>query len=233
VQFHDRSDELAELCFVGSPAGSLSRAVSEDLAAELTDVLLAELPPLGTTTRPLNGVWLRRVDWLLQPAYLTLGSQHAIEALQARLLQPGFETPVLGTAAEWDALRIDAGFPAYGVDITDDHLPQEVGRTARCISFTKGCYLGQEPIARLDAMGHTNRELRRLLCDGTEVPAPGTELRDAATDQVVGQITSAAANPHGDGAVALGYLKSKWTTPGTHVRLPDGTAVVRPPEAQG
>ena len=66
----------------------------------------------------------------------------------------------------WTALRIEAGLPVFGVDISDDNLAQEVGRTKTAISFTKGCYLGQEPIARLDALGHVNRELRSLRLTG-------------------------------------------------------------------
>ena len=70
----------------------------------------------------------------------------------------------------WTALRIEAGLPQFGVDISDENLAQEVGRTKSAISFTKGCYLGQEPIARIDAMGHVNRELRSLRLDGEAVP---------------------------------------------------------------
>src|SRR4029453_1620592 len=58
-----------------------------------------------------------------------------------------------------ETARIEAGFPLFGRDITDDNLPQEVGRDAKAISFTKGCYLGQETVARIDALGHVNRSL--------------------------------------------------------------------------
>ena len=57
-------------------------------------------------------------------------------------------------------------------------MPQEVNRDAQAISFTKGCYLGQETVARIDALGHVNRLLVGLRFAGTAVPAPGTELRD-------------------------------------------------------
>ena len=66
----------------------------------------------------------------------------------------------------WTALRIEAGLSVYGVDISEENLAQEVGLMITAISFTKGCYLGQEPIARIDALGHVNRELRSLRITG-------------------------------------------------------------------
>jgi folate-binding protein YgfZ len=63
--------------------------------------------------------------------------------------------------------RVLAGVPLYGIDITSDNLPQEVGRNAATISFNKGCYLGQEPVARIDALGHVNWELVRIAVSGT------------------------------------------------------------------
>ncbi|HEY6564507.1 MAG TPA: hypothetical protein VIY86_08435, partial [Pirellulaceae bacterium] len=60
----------------------------------------------------------------------------------------------------FESIRIEAGWPKYGVDFTDQNLPQELARDGQAISFTKGCYLGQETVARLDALGHVNRLCR-------------------------------------------------------------------------
>lgn len=68
-----------------------------------------------------------------------------------------------------DLWRVLTGFPLYGLDITTDNLPQEVGRDAQAINFNKGCYLGQEPVARIDAMGHVNWELVRFAAPAAEV----------------------------------------------------------------
>src|SRR5437764_9919773 len=76
-------------------------------------------------------------------------------------------------AAVVESARLEAGFPLFGLDITDDNLPQEVARDAKAISFTKGCYLGQETVARIDALGHVNRLLVRLRVDGERLPAKG------------------------------------------------------------
>jgi len=105
------------------------------------------------------------------------------------------------TAAELELLRIRAGTPAWGKEIDDRVLPAEAGLTERAVSFTKGCYPGQEPIARLHYRGHANRGLRVLQL--AELPAPDAEL--VYEGKTVGRITSAAAID--GGAVALAYVR--------------------------
>jgi folate-binding protein YgfZ len=100
-----------------------------------------------------------------------------------------------------ELLRIQAGTPAWGKEIDDRVLPAEAGLTERAVSFTKGCYPGQEPIARLHYRGHANRGLRVLAL--AELPAPEADLSYEGKN--VGRITSAA--PTGDGAVALAYVR--------------------------
>jgi aminomethyltransferase len=102
---------------------------------------------------------------------------------------------------ELELLRITAGTPAWGKEIDERVLPAEAGLTERAVSFTKGCYPGQEPIARLHYRGHANRGLRVLRL--AQLPDPETEL--SYEGKSVGRITSAARN--GDGAVALAYVR--------------------------
>lgn len=122
---------------------------------------------------------------------------------------------------EFHSRRIAAGFPLFGIDISDDNLAQEVGRTALAISFTKGCYLGQEPIARIDAMGHVNRQLCRIELPSGPPPAPGTPVLDKPTSdgKVVGAITSSTSRGLGeaDKPLALAYLRSVFAKTGTQV----------------
>ncbi len=118
--------------------------------------------------------------------------------------RPSSSTPLLEptvSATELELLRIRAGTPAWGKEIDDRVLPAEAGLTERAVSFTKGCYPGQEPIARLHYRGHANRGLRVL--ELTELPAPDTEL--VYEGKAVGRITSAARD--GEGAVALAYVR--------------------------
>lgn len=104
-------------------------------------------------------------------------------------------------ADELELLRIQAGTPAWGKEIDDRVLPAEAGLTERAVSFSKGCYPGQEPIARLHYRGHANRTLRVLTL--AKVPAPDDEV--SYEGKGVGRITSAA--PTGDGAIALAYVR--------------------------
>ena len=117
----------------------------------------------------------------------------------AEVLDADLEPTV--AAEELELLRIRAGTPAWGKEIDDRVLPAEAGLTESAVSFTKGCYPGQEPIARLHYRGHANRGLRVLRL--TELPAPETEL--SYEGKSVGRITSAA--PSGNGAVALAYVR--------------------------
>jgi folate-binding protein YgfZ len=120
----------------------------------------------------------------------------AVEVLDAEL------EPTIGPD-ELERMRIEAGTPRYGAEIDERVLPAEAGLVARAVSFTKGCYPGQEPIARVQYRGHVNRALRVLRLAGGKVPEPGAEIRHG--DKVVGRVTSAARS--NGGVVALGYVR--------------------------
>jgi tRNA-modifying protein YgfZ len=100
---------------------------------------------------------------------------------------------------ELERLRIAAGRPRFGREIDDRVLPAEAGLVERAVSFTKGCYPGQEPITRLHRRGHVNRALRVLELEDGVVPGLDTEIRDG--DKVVGWVTSAVPG------LALGYVR--------------------------
>jgi folate-binding protein YgfZ len=106
---------------------------------------------------------------------------------------------------ELETLRILAGTPRFGHEIDERVLPAEAGLTERAVSFTKGCYPGQEPVARLHYRGHANRGLRVLELDG-DPPEYDTELE--LDGKAVGRITSAARRPGGT-VVALAYVRAE------------------------
>jgi folate-binding protein YgfZ len=106
--------------------------------------------------------------------------------------------------AELERLRILARTPRLGRELDDRVLPAEAGLDERAISFTKGCYPGQEPVARLHYRGHANRGLRVLAVEGDELPAYDAEL--ALDGKVVGRVTSTAPDPT-SGIVALAYVR--------------------------
>lgn len=219
VQFADRSAEVTEILLRGPQGAAM-------LAAVVGETLLSTGWPLyqsKISTCVDAACRIARVDWLGDPTWLVIAPRNVSVAVVQKLEDAG---AVCGTVDDAESLRIDAGFPYYGRDISEDHLAQEVGRTVRSISFTKGCYLGQEPIARLDALGHTNRELRRLRSDSSTPILAGAVIRNAEGTQDIGIITSAALAPDSAGCVALGYLKSRWTASGSRVAIQTETGSV-------
>jgi folate-binding protein YgfZ len=131
--------------------------------------------------------------------------------------------PAPGNEAELEIRRVEAGLPRYGVDVSEDHFPFEANLD-RAISMTKGCYIGQEVVARASARGHANKLLRGLRLAGEGPVAPGTAIAAAAREDA-GKVTSSVVSPR-FGPIALGYVhKSAWD-PGTEVRAGDRPAVV-------
>lgn len=106
----------------------------------------------------------------------------------------------------WEIARIEAGRPEWGVDMSDDTIPQEANfDTLRAISYTKGCYVGQEVVARVHFRGHVNKHLRGLMAGKSE-PAPEGAAVLIATGEQVGEVRSSALSPR-LGAVAMGMVR--------------------------
>lgn len=121
-----------------------------------------------------------------------------------------FSEATSGDARAFERLRIAARFPLVGQDLTEDHLAPEALRNATAISYTKGCYLGQEPIARLDALGQVNRAL--ALVEISE---------DAASADNAADLTSADGLTAG--CIGLAVVRAEHLSAGsTAVRLSDG-----------
>jgi tRNA-modifying protein YgfZ len=132
---------------------------------------------------------------------------------------------VVGSQA-FEAARIEAGMPRYGIDFNDDNLPQEIGRDNQAISFTKGCYLGQETVARIDALGHVNQRLVGVRFFGSDVPTGGIELNCEA--RIVGSVTSAAFSPKLGAPLALAMIRREGSSPGTRLDSAIGGCEVVP-----
>jgi folate-binding protein YgfZ len=112
-------------------------------------------------------------------------------------------------APSWRSLRVEAGIPVMGAELDERTIAAEAGLLERCVSFTKGCYTGQELVARLDSRGNkVARRLRGLVMDRSSeaavAPTAGAEV--AVGDRVVGRVTSVAWSPALDTTVALAYL---------------------------
>jgi folate-binding protein YgfZ len=124
--------------------------------------------------------------------------------------------------AALETLRVEAGRPRYGTELTDETIPTETfaetGLMERAISFTKGCYTGQEVIVRIAHRGHVNRHLRGLLLGDAPPPAARTALVHPQTGREVGWTTSAAVSPRLGQTVALAYVRRE-VEPGAAVGL--------------
>ncbi len=113
-----------------------------------------------------------------------------------------------------ESARIEAGIPRWGAELTEDVLPDEAGLPARgWVSYTKGCYIGQETVARIRTYGHVNRNLVGLVLEAAHLPVPGAEIR--AGEAKSGAVTSATVSTRLGKAVALGYVKREHAAPGT------------------
>jgi folate-binding protein YgfZ len=123
----------------------------------------------------------------------------------------------------WEVLRIEAGTPAFGVDMSQDTIPIEAGIHHRAIDYEKGCYTGQEVIIRIRDRGQVNKALRHVFLGQAPVPEAGTELFQEGVERARGWITSACRSPRVGQTLAMGYVK-RGVEPGDPVRLgsPDG-----------
>ncbi|WP_419194788.1 YgfZ/GcvT domain-containing protein [Novipirellula herctigrandis] len=146
------------------------------------------------------GTELFAVTWLGAGAQVWLVPNGRVSEATAWLDSNGI---AVADVSAFHAARTIAGYPWYGIEIDESNLPQEIGRDAQTISFTKGCYLGQETVARLDAMGQVQKKLVRWSIDGA-VPPAQTKLEHEG--KTVGRLTSVAQ--HDDGSVvALGFAR--------------------------
>lgn len=133
------------------------------------------------------------------------------------------DVPTL-SAVELERLRIAAGTPRFGREIDERVLPAEAGLVERAVSFTKGCYPGQEPIARQRYRGRVNRQLRVLAIEADEPPAYDTEI--LFEGKPVGRVTSAVRSDHG--VLALGYVRVE-VPPDARLSVGGAVATMTPP----
>jgi folate-binding protein YgfZ len=127
-----------------------------------------------------------------------------------------------GVPCGWAALeiaRVEAGIPRFGADMDDSNFPRECGIEAQAVSYTKGCYIGQEVLNRIHTMGHVNKQLRGLrLADSlSALPVKGDKLFQ--NDKEVGYVTSAVVSKSLRGNIALGLVRNEGNAIGTELAL--------------
>jgi tRNA-modifying protein YgfZ len=137
------------------------------------------------------------------PGFDLLGPADALLAAREHLLRNG---AVAAKRDAYETARVGAGVPRFGADMTPENFPAEAGVLGRAVNFTKGCYPGQETVARMHYRGHPNRTLRRFVVGGPP-PAPGAGILQAGKQ--VGMVTTVAPLPVDGHTFALGYLHRK------------------------
>jgi folate-binding protein YgfZ len=221
VTIDDRSAATFELHLAGAEAGSLLGRAGARLAEEGDySHIVTEIAgfPVRVIRESPTGL----------PGWTLIGEKPSARAVKETLNTLGREIGLIDADPEtFEVLRIAAGTPVFGKDVTENSLPQEIGRDARAISFVKGCYLGQETVARLDALGHVNQVLKGLsLEENARVPASGTELE--ADGKRVGVVTSAAFSPARNAPVALAMVRTTHAAAGTALAITVDDVAAKP-----
>jgi folate-binding protein YgfZ len=195
VELHKRTLELGLLSVIGPDAPALAGPVEHACAR----VELGGRDAVAVTTDVGTDVFFAAADR---------------EAVRAALDFPD------GEEADAEVLRVEHGRPRYGIDIDDTVIPQEAGLNERAVSFTKGCYVGQETVARLYYRGKPNRRLMGLRL--SEPVASGTELRLGS--KVVGKLGSVVVSPS-HGPIGLAIVRRE-ANAGDTVALNGSTALI-------
>jgi folate-binding protein YgfZ len=243
VRILDGSEQLGRLTLLGPKAHLLLEQVLDAGVGTLGDPLRHAKRTLGKAT-----VTVFRNDLAGEAQYELIVPRDGLVSLWQILHEAGghddgehdaaTKGPVPLRAIGWSAFntaRIEAGTPLYGIDITDNYLPMETAHWyLRAVSVTKGCYLGQEIVARMHAHNTVARMLVGLRVAGDKLPLAGTDIsdptpsaagggagRDASSRQQVGIITSSCMSPMlGNAPIALGYVKKAY--------VPNASAPAKP-----
>jgi len=169
------------------------------------------------------GTQIVRGGDLATPQFDVFADGDRIRALWASLVDGGARPVGRGVV---HTLRIEAGRPAFGVDMSEETIPYEAGIVERAVDHRKGCYTGQEVIVRIRDRGHVNRHLRGLKLGEGASPPPGTELLGSEGEKPLGSITSVADSPRAGETIALGYVRREVEPPAElHLAEPGGRSV--------
>ena len=214
VQLGDVTATFAQVAVLGPGSAN---AVGATIGGATTAPLLA-MPPHGNARVQRDGapVILARIDDAGEPGYDVFVESGRVDALKHTLAAAGVMALDPDTA---DAIRIESGVPLFHRDMDEDTIPLEAGIEGRAISFTKGCYVGQEVIIRVMHRGHGRVALKLvgLAIAGAAVPVSGTTIHSG--DREIGRVTSATWSPELQRPLALGYVHRDFVEPGTEVSV--------------
>src|SRR5262245_14782403 len=212
VQLGDVTDAFAQVGIIGPDAAAIVSGILGGVSVE--------------TLRRLAEHANLRTMWNGEPAIVTRitdagasGYDTFVDRVKAANLLSGVTEAGAVALDEQtaEALRIESGAPRFHRDMDEETIPLEAGIESRAISFTKGCYVGQEVIIRVLHRGHGRvaRKLVGLIVSGDQPPEAGAVVRSG--DREIGRITSSAWSPALQQPIALGYVHRDFVAPGTAV----------------
>jgi aminomethyltransferase len=206
-----------------------------DASAGLRESLEKFIVTEDVTIEDVSGEW---GSYLLVGRPTSHGDGSALAEVSGPAMPPGAITfthplgtgvwsreplPVTLDAGALEVLRIEAGIPKWGVDMDENTIPIEAGLEKRAIRYEKGCYIGQETIARIKTYGHVNRHLVQLSAPGDPLPAAGEKInaRPSTTPAAVevGHVTSAARSNRLGKVLALGYVRREFASAGAQLMI--------------
>jgi len=205
VELTNQSDNLSLVTIQGANAPTLLGVQSPVAALEIANTTVKAVSHQRTS----------------QPGFDLLVPKDTVPATLEHLVAEGATTV---SAHILDAMRIEAAIPLHGTDFDDSTIPQEACLND-ALHWSKGCYVGQEVIARLEHRGHTNKELRQLQITGNTLPDPGAAIYpDPGAEKSVGKITSASHIPATGQILALGYVRRSHFEPQTQLAIEVGSS---------
>ena len=210
VQIHDATADLVQITVQGPKS---SQSIKQVLGAEAQNLKQLEQMSLGPST-------IIARDRTGQSGYDLILPVLEAESVWHGFLLNGGEiglNPVGSEALE--ILRLEAGYPKYSADIDENTIVLEAG-FKDALNFTKGCYLGQEVVARATHIGRVNKQLVRLEVETKEPVAPGSKLTSDGKE--AGFITSAAFSPGLGKVASLGYANREFAKEGTKLNVQSG-----------
>jgi len=219
VQLDDVTDQVGTIAIEGPRAATIIRQAS--------GVPLEDLPEMAVKEVAIERIpcqLLRRTHFGEMGAELVVRRDRLIwlwrKLLPVMKAHGGEPVGMLAL----NTLRLEAGKPWFPLDFNDSVIPQEADIQDSHVSFSKGCYTGQEIVERVRSRGHVNRKRVCLRFSMPQPPLPGTKLQADAKE--VGYVTSAAFSPRATVAIGMGYVRTEQCAPGVELEIDSGSATV-------
>jgi folate-binding protein YgfZ len=201
-----------------------------EIVNQLINVSLESLPELGSKNAEVVSIPCRVVkrsprgvpgaEFVCEQSHLSALWNLLMETAKANGGGPAGYTAL-------NALRLEAGSPWFGYDFGDKQIPHEAGLEKSHISYTKGCYTGQEIVERVRSRGQVNRVRALFKLSSSKLPAPEAAIQFEAKE--VGYVTRAAESPEFQAVIAMGYIRREQSVPGTEVQIDGASATVISP----